>query len=199
MCCAATLKASMPAARKSPSCCCRRSMHCARPARSRRCQSFFFSVRLDHARPALDTPVRQGVAPAAEARRLRQMYQVGLLGFIREENLPASLKLMGRALTRLDHLFIDSPAGRLCWIGSAAIESQLDGQLLPRRSRKQLFSRLDRSSSRCSATRHTKRRVACSRNCCTSSHWRTAKVRLPARSGRCSLLSAALYRSPAGR
>ena len=107
-------------------------------------ESFFFSVRLDHARPALDTPVRQGVAPAAEARRLRQMYQVGLLGFIREENLPASLKLMGRALTRLDHLFIDSPAGRLCWIGSAAIESQLDGQLLPRRSRKQLFSRLDR-------------------------------------------------------
>ena len=105
---------------------------------------------------------------------------MGLLGFIREENLPASLKLMGRALTRLDHLFIDSPAGRLCWIGSAAIESQLDGQLLPRRSRKQLFSRLDRGSSRCSATRHTKRRVACSRNCYTSSHWRTAKVRLPA-------------------
>ncbi|UUC85193.1 ferrous iron transporter B [Stutzerimonas stutzeri] len=107
-------------------------------------ESFFFSVRLDHARPALDTPVRPGAAPAAEARRLRQMYQVGLLGFIREENLPASLKLMGRALTRLDHLFIDSPAGRLCWIGSASIESQLDGQLLPRRSRKQLFSRLDR-------------------------------------------------------
>jgi hypothetical protein len=72
------------------------------------------------------------------------MYQVGLLGFIREENLPASLKLMGRALTRLDHLFVESPAGRLCWIGSAAVESQLDGQLLPRKSRKQLFSRLDR-------------------------------------------------------
>ncbi|WP_312944741.1 ferrous iron transporter B [Stutzerimonas kunmingensis] len=107
-------------------------------------ESFFFSVRLDHARPALDVPVRSGAAPVAEARRLRQMYQVGLLGFIREENLPASLKLMGRALTRLDHLFVESPGGRLCWIGSAAVESQLDGQLLPRKSRKQLFSRLDR-------------------------------------------------------
>ncbi|TDL94002.1 ferrous iron transporter B [Stutzerimonas stutzeri ATCC 17588 = LMG 11199] len=107
-------------------------------------ESFFFSVRLDHARPATEVPPRPGGAPAAEARRLRQMYQVGLLGFIREENLPASLKLMGRALSRLDHLFIETPASRLCWIGSAALESQLDGQLLPRKSRKQLFSRLDR-------------------------------------------------------
>ncbi|MHA6477425.1 ferrous iron transporter B [Stutzerimonas sp. KH-1] len=107
-------------------------------------ESFFFSVRLDHARPATEVSPRPGGAPAAEARRLRQMYQVGLLGFIREENLPASLKLMGRALSRLDHLFIETPASRLCWIGSAALESQLDGQLLPRKSRKQLFSRLDR-------------------------------------------------------
>jgi len=114
---------------------------CAQPALP---ESFFFSVRLDHARPAVDVPARSGAAPVAEARRLRQMYQVGLLGFIREDNLPASLKLMGRALTRLDHLFIESPASRLCWIGSAALESQLDGQLLPRKSRKQLFSRLDR-------------------------------------------------------
>ncbi|MBE7374686.1 ferrous iron transporter B [Pseudomonas lopnurensis] len=107
-------------------------------------ESFFFSVRLDHARPPIEAPARAGGASAAEVRRLRQMYQIGLLGFIREENLPASLKLMGRALGRFDHLFIDSPVGRLCWIGSAAIEAQLDGQLLPRRSRKQLFSRLDR-------------------------------------------------------
>lgn len=107
-------------------------------------ESFFFSVRLDHARPATEVSPRPGGAPAAEARRLRQMYQVGLLGFIREENLPASLKLMGRALSRLDCLFIETPASRLCWIGSAALESQLDGQLLPRKSRKQLFSRLDR-------------------------------------------------------
>ncbi|MCQ4326085.1 ferrous iron transporter B [Stutzerimonas stutzeri] len=107
-------------------------------------ESFFFSVRLDHARPAVEVAARAGGVSRAEARRLRQMYQIGLLGFIREENLPASLKLMGRALSRLDHLFVNSPASRLCWIGSAAIEAQLDGQLLPRKSRKQLFSRLDR-------------------------------------------------------
>jgi hypothetical protein len=51
---------------------------------------------------------------------------------------------MLRALVRLDGLFSDKPAGRLCWIGAAAVESQLEGQLLPRKARKQLFSRLDR-------------------------------------------------------
>ncbi|HCL75967.1 MAG TPA: ferrous iron transporter B, partial [Pseudomonas sp.] len=107
-------------------------------------ESFFFSVRLDHARPPVAVAVREPAVRTTEARRLRHMYQVGLLGFIREDNVPASLKLMGRAFARLDILFADAPAGRLCWIGSAALEAQLDGQLLPRQSRKQLFSRLDR-------------------------------------------------------
>lgn len=107
-------------------------------------ESFFFSVRLDHARPAMAAPAREPAARAAESRRLRQMYQVGLLGFIRENNVPASLKLMGRALSRLDTLYANTPAGRLCWLGSAALEAQLDGQLLPRQSRKQLFSKVDR-------------------------------------------------------
>ncbi|MBA1263934.1 ferrous iron transporter B [Stutzerimonas sp. NM35] len=107
-------------------------------------ESFFFSVRLDHARPALTAPVREPAARTAEARRLRQMYQLGLLGFIREPNAAASLKLMGRALSRLDMLYANTPAGRLCWLGSAALEAQLDGQLLPRQSRKRLFSRVDR-------------------------------------------------------
>src|SRR5690606_13987181 len=107
-------------------------------------ESFFFSVRLDHARPAMAVPAREPAARAAEARRLRQMYQIGLLGFIRENNVPASLKLMGRALGRLDMLYANTPAGRLCWLGSAALEAQLDGQLLPRQSRKQLFSKVVR-------------------------------------------------------
>ena len=107
-------------------------------------ESFFFSVRLDHARPPVAAAAREPAALGTEARRLRQMYQVGLLGFIREDKTSASLKLMARALSRLDLLFANTPGGRLCWLGSAALEAQLDGQLLPRQSRKQLFSRLDR-------------------------------------------------------
>jgi hypothetical protein len=107
-------------------------------------ESFFFSARLDHARPRTAAPAIDGAARESEGRRLRHMYQVGLLGFIREQNLQASLKLMGRALTRLDSLFANEPRGRLCWVSAAAVEAQVDGQLLARKSRKQLFSRVDR-------------------------------------------------------
>ncbi|WP_447591042.1 ferrous iron transporter B [Aquipseudomonas campi] len=105
-------------------------------------ESFFFSVRLDQQRPER---IATGDEPrVADTRRLRQMYQVGLLGFIREDNPQAGLKLMLRALARLDNLFTEEARARLCWVGAAAVEAQLDGQLLPRKARKQLFSRLDR-------------------------------------------------------
>ncbi|WP_341305263.1 ferrous iron transporter B [Pseudomonas sp. TMP25] len=107
-------------------------------------ESFFFSVRLDHARPRTAPATVDGAARESQGRRLRHMYQVGLLGFIREQNPQASLKLMGRALTRLDSLFANEPRGRLCWVGAATVEAQVDGQLLARKSRKQLFSRIDR-------------------------------------------------------
>src|SRR5690606_19004943 len=106
--------------------------------------SFFFSVRLDHARPHSATLPLAGAAKLAEGKRLRYMYQVGLLGFIREQNPQASLKLMTRAMARLDSLFANEARGRMCWIGAAAIEAQCNGQLLPRKARKQLFSRVDR-------------------------------------------------------
>ncbi|SDI24112.1 hypothetical protein SAMN05216588_113116 [Pseudomonas flavescens] len=107
-------------------------------------ESFFFSVRLDQARPRMVPPALDAAAKENEGRRLRQMYQVGLLGFIREQNPAASMKLMGRAMSRLDGLFANEPRGRLCWLGAAALEAQNDGQLLPRKSRKQLFARIDR-------------------------------------------------------
>lgn len=107
-------------------------------------ESFFFSVRLDSARPekadrAVPAPISQ-----AQARRMRHMYQVGLLGYLRADDPQSSLKLMARAMARLDQLFEADRRGRLCWIAAAALESYVDGKLLPRKSRKQLFSRLDR-------------------------------------------------------
>ena len=107
-------------------------------------ESFFFSVRLDLPRPDAGMSRKVVADTAAQARRLRHMYQVGLLGFLRGDDPQSSLKLMNRAMTRLDQLFAHEARGRLCWIAAAALEACTDGKLLPRKSRKQLFSRLDR-------------------------------------------------------
>lgn len=104
-------------------------------------ESFFFSVRLDQPRPH-DGHSGAGL-DAALSRRLQHMYQLGLLDYLRGNNLPASLKLMMRALQRMDAGLAGEP-GRLCWIAAAALETCSDAQLLPRRPRKQLFSRLER-------------------------------------------------------
>lgn len=108
-------------------------------------ESYFFSVRLDQARRvAVEARLPEGADPDALARRFRQAYQQGLLGFLRGQKVPSALRTMERALGGLERLYGDEPRGRLCWIGAAAIESQQTGELLARKSRKQLFSRLDR-------------------------------------------------------
>ncbi|MFV3333380.1 ferrous iron transporter B [Pseudomonas sp. NY15437] len=107
-------------------------------------ESFFFSARLDLPRPLRAVTVPQVEDPAREVRRLRQMYQVGLVGLIREQNLYPSLKLMGRALGKLDVLLGSAARTRLCWVGAGALEALVDAQMLPRKTRKQVFARLDR-------------------------------------------------------
>lgn len=108
-------------------------------------ESYFFSVRLDQARRGgAESRLPEGTDVDALARRFRQAYQQGLLGFLRGQKVPSALRMMERALGGLERLYGEQPRGRLCWIGAAAIEAQLDGQLLARKSRKQLFSRLDR-------------------------------------------------------
>ncbi|OBY88549.1 ferrous iron transporter B [Pseudomonas sp. AU11447] len=107
-------------------------------------ESFFFSARLDLPRPLRAVTAPQVDNPAREVRRLRQMYQVGLVGLIREQNLYPSLKLMGRALGKLDVLLGSAARTRLCWVGAGALEALVDAQMLPRKTRKLVFSRLDR-------------------------------------------------------
>lgn len=106
--------------------------------------SFFFSVRLDQARPPRDVAAVDPRARQAQARLLRHMYQLGLVGFLRDDNHQPGLKLMARALARFDNLFGHEPRGRLCWVGAGAAEAMLDGQLRPRESTRKLFSRIDR-------------------------------------------------------
>ncbi|MCY1267015.1 hypothetical protein D9M68_178530 [compost metagenome] len=108
-------------------------------------ESFFFSARLDLPRPAAG----EAKTPSAEnrereLRRMRQMYQIGLLGLVREDNLYGGMKLMSRALGRLDEVLGSGARSRLCWIAAGALEALVDAQMLPRKPRKLLFARIDR-------------------------------------------------------
>lgn len=82
--------------------------------------------------------------------RLRQMYQLGLLGMIRDDALAASAPLMQRALLRWQNA-LDGSAATLCWVAAAALDAieQAPLQLTP--ARKRLFAQLDREIKKRSA------------------------------------------------
>jgi len=107
-------------------------------------ESYFFSVRLDQPRPLRRPPDIQPGAANKDGARLRQMYQLGLLNVLREQNLSAALKLMARALGRLDDLLGGRDRSRLCWIGAAALEAMAEAQMRLIKSRVQLLARIDR-------------------------------------------------------
>ncbi|MCJ8168012.1 ferrous iron transporter B [Atopomonas sediminilitoris] len=103
-------------------------------------ESYFFSVRLDHKRATQGVPEDNPVLQ----KRLRQMYQVGLLDLLRENKPYAGMKIMSRALHRLDGQLGAGPLTRLCWAAAAALETMVDAHMLLRPSRKRLFARVDR-------------------------------------------------------
>lgn len=112
-------------------------------------ESHFFRVDVNRERypeaPESKTP-RDEVPRLC--RRLRHMYQVGLLGVLREKNSKTSLKLMSRAMQRIDRLAGPCPFGRLLWVGRAAIEAMLHAQMDMTPARKSLLSQYDRQIKR---------------------------------------------------
>ncbi|MEH3023989.1 MAG: ferrous iron transporter B [Pseudomonas oryzihabitans] len=107
-------------------------------------ESYFFSARLDQ-RPSIGSSIRLAHRDRHnQARSMRRMYQIGLLGFLRDVNAAASLKLMARALERSAALLHDHVGGYLPWVAAAAAEGFAQGRLTATRERKQLFARVDR-------------------------------------------------------
>ncbi len=104
-------------------------------------ESFFFSVHLERPRPPRALSVAAG-ALASEGRRLRQMYQTGLLALLRGQ-AGAGLRLMERALARLDACAGHGERSRLCWLGAAALESLRETPLRLNPARCRLLARLD--------------------------------------------------------
>jgi len=77
-------------------------------------------------------------------RRLRHMYQVGMLGVFRNENIPTNAKLMHRALSRLDSMAGNTHMAKLLWLGQGVLDA-IGGNLVElNNSRKSLLGMIDR-------------------------------------------------------
>lgn len=76
--------------------------------------------------------------------RLRQMYQVGLLDVLRNKNVATSLKMMDRAIERVDTLGGATPMGRLWWVTRGALRALGQSNIEIDRTRKIYLGGIDR-------------------------------------------------------
>ncbi|WP_027331039.1 hypothetical protein [Marinimicrobium agarilyticum] len=80
----------------------------------------------------------------ALVRRLRHMYQVGLVNVLQNKQVRASLGMMGRAMERLESISNGRPRAALWWVAAATLEALRADNMVISVSRKRLFSALDR-------------------------------------------------------
>lgn len=102
--------------------------------------------------PVSHKPSAPGLAPKEElaglVRRLRHMYQTGLLKVLQGAQVKPSLGMMARALERLEGVAGDTPMSNLWWLGGAVLTAISEQRLQLSKNRKMLFSVLDREIKR---------------------------------------------------
>jgi hypothetical protein len=81
---------------------------------------------------------------SALARRLRHMYQVGLLSVLQGKQVKPSLGMMQRALERLDIISSGRPLGKLWWLGAIALGAIAQKSMELTKNRKLLLGAIDR-------------------------------------------------------
>ncbi|MCW8876005.1 MAG: hypothetical protein OQK51_03015 [Kangiellaceae bacterium] len=81
---------------------------------------------------------------ATASRHYRQMYQIGLIEVLRKTNLTGGLRMMQKALVKLDKECPRPHSPNLWWIAEAMIQCFIDEKLAMTRARLKLFSRIDR-------------------------------------------------------
>lgn len=102
--------------------------------------SYFTDINITHPKLPYNLPV---LADIELFGRLRQMYEIGLLGLIKDSNRDASLRMMIRSIDRLQKHLDNENASLLCWVTAAALESFTDSAMTAFPTRKRLFSRVD--------------------------------------------------------
>ncbi len=107
-------------------------------------ESSFFKAEHLKVRPDASTePKLDKYEMAKVSRRLRQMYQMGLIEIIRKTNITGGLSMMARALKKLEQQCGCPLSPNLWWIAIGAVEGFQTGGLILSSSRIKLFAKLD--------------------------------------------------------
>lgn len=110
-------------------------------------ESHFFQINLnnDLKLPAVEKFDLAGKSIAQVVKRLRHMYQVGLLGFIRERQVRNSLAMMRRAMIRMHRISTsEKRLSHLWWLAEQTLDVIPRESMSIVESRKLLFGRIDR-------------------------------------------------------
>jgi len=109
------------------------------------CHFFHIDLGKSPQIPAFETLDTHGEPFQNTVRRLRQMYQIGLLGLVREKQLKNSLALMRRAMIRMQRLTgTKTPLTLLWWMANITLDAMNAQGMSILETRKTLFSRIDR-------------------------------------------------------
>lgn len=107
----------------------------------------FFILNLQHVPPvpACEWLSLEDTAFKALLGRMRHLYQIGLLGVLRNMQIGPSMALMRRALLRLQRLGgPEKPLTQLWWLAQLVLAAMAKQSMVLIESRKMLLSRLDR-------------------------------------------------------
>lgn len=104
-------------------------------------ESAFLRMNINALRPERSDGLDYDVE---SARRFRHMFQVGLLGLLQGQSQDSSLGMMQRALERMDAIAAGYAFSKVLWAASVALLAARESEMVFSRSRKMLFSALDR-------------------------------------------------------
>lgn len=96
-----------------------------------------------------DAPVTAEAGESqALARKLRHAFQLGLLGWFRDKDVPASLGKLADVTNRLFQASVEAPARRFWWVAGALGEALKEGGLESGVTSKSLMGKVDRQIKR---------------------------------------------------
>lgn len=111
-------------------------------------ENSLFAPNLDAAQVRPDRPRATGQDLSEVAKQQRSRYQRGLLGLLRERNVPASLNQMLDALGQLEAATRDDAAGNIWWIAGGVLEALQHNSIEAAAAVKMLLGQVDRQIRR---------------------------------------------------